>query len=114
MFNKKGNNMGQRYNLGPQGLGPQGPGPQGFGPQSQFQQYPQQPPYGQGPQMNPNQSSMYPGMQFEKLQYEIKENRRRINNLTKRIIRLENYLRIRDTSDYSYIDEDQVPNDFSM
>ena len=42
---------------------------------------------------------------------EIKENRRRINNLAKRIVRLENYLRIRDTNDYSIIDEE---NDYFM
>ena len=53
-------------------------------------------------------SSMYPDFQFERLQYEIKENRRRINNLAKRIIRIENYLRIRDTSDYVVNDEDST------
>lgn len=60
------------------------------------------------------ESMMYPQVQTERLQYEIKENRRRINNLTKRIIRLENYLRIRDTSDYVNIDDDQIPSEFSL
>ena len=41
-----------------------------------------------------------------RLMLEIKENRRRINNLAKRIVRLENYLRIRDTSDYSILDDE--------
>lgn len=57
---------------------------------------------------NQNMSSMYPDFQFERFQYEIKENRRRINNLAKRIIRIENYLRIRDTSDYVVNDEDST------
>lgn len=55
---------------------------------------------------NPNTSSYYPNYQYEKLQYEIKENRRRINNLAKRIMRIENYLRIRDSSDYPIIEDD--------
>lgn len=45
-------------------------------------------------------------LENERLILEIKENRRRINNLAKRIVRLENYLRIRDTNDYSIIDEE--------
>ncbi len=45
-------------------------------------------------------------LESERLILEIKENRRRINNLAKRILRLENYLRIRDTTDYSIIEED--------
>ena len=57
---------------------------------------------------NQNMSIMYPDFQFERFQYEIKENRRRINNLAKRIIRIENYLRIRDTSDYVVNDEDST------
>lgn len=67
---------------------------------------------------------MQPGMQTEgmifpqvhedRLQFEIRENRRRINNLTRRVIRLENYLRIRDTSDYVNIDDDHIPHEFSM
>lgn len=63
---------------------------------------------------NMQPSSMYPGMHQDRLQMEIMENRRRINNLTKRIIRLENYLRIRDTSEYANIDENQIPQDFSL
>lgn len=61
---------------------------------------------------NPNMSSLYPNFQYERIQYEIKENRRRINNLAKRIIRIENYLRIRDTSDYQISDDD--PNGFPL
>src|SRR5690554_1024359 len=70
------------------------------------------------------QPGMQPGMQTEgmifsqvhedRLQFEIRENRRRINNLTRRVIRLENYLRIRDTSDYVNIDDDHIPHEFSM
>lgn len=44
--------------------------------------------------------------EIEHLMMEIKENRRRIQNLAKRIVRLENYLRIRDSSDYSIIDDE--------
>lgn len=51
-------------------------------------------------------NNMYNQMEENRLLYEIKENRRRINNLAKRIIRLENYLRIRDTSDYSILDDE--------
>ena len=61
-----------------------------------------------------NNANMYPNMEFNRLQYEIKENRRRINNLAKRITRIESYLRIKDTSDYGYIEEDNKPNDFSF
>jgi hypothetical protein len=82
---------------------------QNFYDQGQFSQGPMQP----GQQMG-NQSSLYPGTQFEKLQFEISENRRRINNLTRRVTRLENYLRIRDNSDYSIGDEGQIPGEFSM
>ena len=52
-------------------------------------------------------NNMYNNFEENRLLYEIKENRRRINNLAKRIIRLENYLRIRDTSDYSILDDDK-------
>ena len=52
----------------------------------------------------------YKNPELERLILEIKENRRRINNLAKRIVRLENYLRIRDTSDYSIID-DSITNE---
>jgi len=71
--------------------------------------------YPQTPQMpDPNISSWYPDIQSNRIQMEIRENRRRISNLAKRIIRIENYLRIRDTSDYSIVEDDQIPNDFSM
>ena len=56
---------------------------------------------------NFSQNNMYNNLEENRLLYEIKENRRRINNLAKRIIRLENYLRIRDTSDYSILDDDK-------
>ncbi len=57
-------------------------------------------------QENMNMNSLYPNYQQDRLIYEIKENRRRINNLAKRIVRLENYLRIRDTSDYVVLEDD--------
>lgn len=73
-------------------------------------------PYPQAPQMmnDPNLSSWHPEVQDNRLQMEIRENRRRINNLAKRIIRIENYLRIRDTSDYSIVEDEHIPDDFSM
>ena len=52
------------------------------------------------------QQNQHPQLENERLLLEIKENRRRINNLAKRIVRLENYLRIRDTNDYSILDEE--------
>lgn len=79
---------------------------------------------GMQPGMQHGFPGMQPGMQTEgmifpqvhedRLQFEIRENRRRINNLTRRVIRLENYLRIRDTSDYVNIDDDHIPHEFSM
>jgi hypothetical protein len=112
MFNKKANQQGFNQRFG------QGPMPQGnFNPYQQKDQYYQNP-YSknqfpnQQPTIDPNLSSLYPNSQYERLQIEIRENRRRINNLQKRVIRLENYLRIRDTSDY--IEEDQIPNEFSL
>lgn len=57
-------------------------------------------------QENMNMNSLYPNYQQDRLIYEIKENRRRINNLAKRIVRLENYLRIRDTSDFVVLEDD--------
>ncbi|HHZ17837.1 MAG TPA: hypothetical protein GX390_00970 [Acholeplasmataceae bacterium] len=73
-------------------------------------------PYPQSPPMmsDPNMSSMYPEIQSNRLQMEIMENRRRINNLAKRIIRIENYLRIRDTSDYSIVEDEHIPEDYPM
>jgi len=70
-------------------------------------------PQGMYPGMQP-ESAIYPQVQDDRLQLEIRENRRRINNLTRRVIRLENYLRIRDTSEYANLDDDQLPNDFTM
>lgn len=43
-----------------------------------------------------NQYDFSRGIEVERLIYEFQENRRRINNLLKRITRLENYLRIKD------------------
>lgn len=57
-------------------------------------------------QENMNMNTLYPNYQQDRLIYEIKENRRRINNLAKRIVRLENYLRIRDTNDYVVLEDD--------
>ena len=68
---------------------------------------------GMQPGMQP-ESSIYPQVQEDRLQFEIRENRRRINNLTRRVIRLENYLRIRDTSEYANLDDDQLQNEFTM
>lgn len=91
------------------------------GPSNQFQgqMFSDQKGYNPGMMQGPPQgmqqeSSIYPQVQEDRLQFEIQENRRRINNLTKRIIRLENYLRIRDTSDYVNVDDDHLPNEFSM
>lgn len=60
--------------------------------------------YNQNPMGNQS-NTLYPNYEDNRLMLEIKENRRRINNLAKRIVRLENYLRIRDVSDYSIIDD---------
>ncbi len=60
--------------------------------------------YNQNPMSNQS-NNLYPNYEDNRLMLEIKENRRRINNLAKRIIRLENYLRIRDVSEYSIIDD---------
>lgn len=57
-------------------------------------------------QENMNMNSLYPNYEHDRLIYEIKENRRRINNLAKRIVRLENYLRIRDTNDYVVLEDE--------
>ena len=58
----------------------------------------------QQPSFDPNVHNpmMYDNIQYERLMYEIKENRRRINNLLKRIVRIENYLRIKDTTDSDF------------
>lgn len=39
-------------------------------------------------------------IEIERLIYELQENRRRINNLLKRITRLESYLRIKDEDSF--------------
>jgi hypothetical protein len=65
-------------------------------------------------QNNPNMNSMYPNLEMNRLLYEIKENRRRINNLAKRITRIESYLRIKDTNEFGYIEDNQNPNDYSF
>ena len=65
-------------------------------------------------QQNPNMNTMYPGFEMNRLIYEIKENRRRINNLAKRLTRIESYLRIKDTNEFGYVEENQNPNDFAF
>ena len=80
----------------------------GYGPESFMYNQPEM-----NPGMDPNQSAMFPGLNSERLTFEIKENRRRINNLTRRVTRLENYLRIRDISDYS-VDEDRPNSEFTL
>lgn len=45
-------------------------------------------------------NSFQRGIEIERLIFEFQENRRRINNLLKRINRLENYLRIKDDEDF--------------
>lgn len=65
-------------------------------------------------QQNQNMNNMYPGLEVNRLIYEIKENRRRINNLAKRLTRIESYLRIKDTNEFGYIEDNQNPNDFAF
>ena len=65
-------------------------------------------------QQNPNVNNLYPGLEVNRLIYEIKENRRRINNLAKRLTRIESYLRIKDTNEFGYIEDNQNPNDFTF
>ena len=65
-------------------------------------------------QQNPNMNNMYPGLEVNRLIYEIKENRRRINNLAKRLTRIESYLRIKDTNEFGYIEDNQNPNEFAF
>lgn len=123
MFNRKSKDSGQRFGPGAYGQGQMPPGAFGYGPGPTPQGPTPQGPtaYGQGPAptqnpyVSPNQSGLYPNIQMERLYFEIRENRRRINNLLKRVIRIENYLRIRDTSDMAIPDEEQhIPNEFSM
>lgn len=61
----------------------------------------------------PQSGGMFPGLQFDRLQFEIMENRRRINNLAKRVARIESYLRIKDVPEYGYVD-DEKPSNFSF
>ena len=68
--------------------------------------------YPQGGGMYPQGGGMLPGLQQDRLQYEIMENRRRINNLAKRVARVESYLRIKDVPEYGYVD-DEKPSNFS-
>lgn len=72
-------------------------------------QMPQGPGFGPGQQTFPDfgQSAFYPGFQTERLQHEIRENRRRIDNLARRVARIENYLQIRDNNDISYTQDDK-------
>lgn len=87
MFNNNNNNVNKNKNLDPR-----------------YMDY----------QVNPNMSNMYPGLEVNRLIYEIKENRRRINNLAKRLTRIESFLRIKNTSEFGYIEENQNPNDYSF
>jgi len=66
---------------------------------------------GPGMQAMPGQE-LYPQVAGERFRIEIMENRRRLNNLAKRVSRIESYLRIHDTPEYGYIEEDK-PNNFS-
>jgi len=70
-------------------------------------------PPGQYPQDQYNAPGMYPQFQTERLQVEIMENRRRINNLARRVGRIENYLRIHETPDGGYMEENS-PTNFSF
>lgn len=56
---------------------------------------------------------MFPQLQGERLRIEILENRRRLNNLARRVSRIENYLRIQERPDYGYY-EDEKPNNYSF
>lgn len=67
----------------------------------------------QGMYPGPQGGGMFPGLQQDRLQYEIMENRRRINNLAKRVARVESYLRIKDVPEYGYVD-DEKPSNFSF
>lgn len=80
-------------------LMPQGPGPMPGGPQ-----FYQEPSF---QQMQPGQSALYPGFQTDRIYQEIRENRRRIDNLARRVSRIENYLQIRDNNDINYSEDDK-------
>lgn len=94
----------RRFNQPFPGMGPQ-PHP-GMGPQP----YP-----GMGPQQfgGGGQSALFPQLQGDRLIQEIIENRRRLNNLARRVTRIENYLRIRETPDGGYF-EDESPHNYSF
>lgn len=77
---------------------------QRFNPQQQFPG----PMMGQQAGMQPQ--GIYPQMQGDRITMEIMENRRRLNNLAKRISRIESYLRIHDTPEYGYYEEDKSKN----
>lgn len=81
--------------------------PGGF-PGQMTPSFQQTPGFGPNPQQFPEfgQSSFFPGFQLERLQREIRENRRRIDNLARRVTRIENFLQIRDTGDTSYTPDD--------
>lgn len=88
MFNKKPR-YDERYQQGQYGQYP-GPG------------YPPGP--GQGPGQAPGQAPGYgpgygPGSQIRRLEYQVYENTRRINRLSRRVRRIENYLGIREDDD---------------
>lgn len=71
---------------------------------------------GVGPQPFPDgfpqgpDAGMYPQLQAERLRQEIMENRRRLNNLARRVARIENYLRIHETPDGGYFEEESPQN----
>ena len=62
---------------------------------------------------NNNNIPSYQGMQYDRIQYELMENRRKMYNLAKRLSRIESYLRIKDVNDDTYAIE-KGPNDFSF
>lgn len=100
------NKRSSRFNM-PPGAGfpnpmtpppmPHGPGPMPGG----------QPYFNEPNLQQPGQSSLYPGFQMERLFQEVRENRRRIDNLARRVSRIENYLQIRDNNDLDYSNDDK-------
>lgn len=107
---KKNNYEKTRFQQGPNPMNDfmqQMPGMPGI------QQIPGMPGMQPMPGMPQPQGGMLSSMQFERLQYDIMENRRRINNLAKRVARIESYLRIRDTPEYGYVEDEQKPSNYS-
>lgn len=104
---KKNNDQKRFPGFNPQGMPPQFMPQQGMMPQGFMEpgMMPQQ-------SMYPSQQGMFPGFQHDRLQFEIMENRRRLNNLAKRVARIESYLRIKDVPEYGYVDEEK-PSNFS-